>query len=122
MKFKRLNRYHASAVTAAPSNAQQVRNSWWRISSLSAAVLSMMCMTMSQAAVNQDGSTSRIGDLNIYQPAANAKTNLMMMIDTSGSMGLSSLVIPKINPYGSPGDVTVSLCNTKPKIYSIIHL
>lgn len=110
MKLKRLNRYHASAVTAAPSNAQQVRNSWWRISSLSAAVLGMMCMTMSQAAVNQDGSTSRIGDLSIYQPAANAKTNLMMMVDTSGSMGLSSLVIPKINPYGSPGDVTVSLC------------
>lgn len=113
MKLKCLNRYHASAVTAAQANPQQVRNSWWRISSLSAAVLGMMCMTMSQAAVNQDGSTSRIGDLSIYQPAANAKTNLMMMIDTSGSMGLSSLVLPKNNPYGSPGDVEVPLCDIK---------
>ena len=111
MKLKRLNRYHASAVTAAPSNAQQVRNSWWRISSLSAAVLGMMCMTMSQAAVNQDGSTSRIGDLSIYQPAKTARTNLMMMIDTSGSMGISSLVLPKNNKYGSPGDVDVPLCD-----------
>ena len=104
MKLKRLNRYHASAVTAAQPNAQQVRNSWWRISSLSAAVLGMMCMTVSQAAIKD------IGDLSIYQPAANAKTNLMMMIDTSGSMGLSSLVLPKNNPYGSPGDVDTPLC------------
>lgn len=110
MKLKRLNRYHASVMTAVQSNAQQLRNSWGRISSLSAAVLSMMCMTVSQAAVNQDGSTSRIGDLSIYQPAKTARTNLMMMIDTSGSMGISSLVLPKVNPYGSPGDVDVPLC------------
>lgn len=111
MKPKCLNRYHASPVTAAQSkhkyNVQQLRNSWWRISNLSAAVLGMMCMTVSQAAING------IGDLSIYKPAANAKTNLMMMIDTSGSMGLSSLVLPNDNPYGSPGDVEVPLCETK---------
>ena len=70
----------------------------------------MMCMTISQAAVNQDGAVSRIGDLSIYQPAKTARTNLMMMIDTSGSMGISSLVLPKNNAYGSPGDVDSSLC------------
>lgn len=112
MKLKHLNRYRAPIVTAIESDAQKHINSWWRVSSLSAAVLGMMCMTMSQAAVNQDGAVSNIGDLSIYQPAANAKTNLMMMIDTSGSMGLSSLVLPKVNPYGSPGDVKVPLCKT----------
>lgn len=112
MKLKHLNRYRAPIVTAIESDAQKHINSWWRVSSLSAAVLGMMCMSMSQAAVNQDGAVSNIGDLSIYQPAANAKTNLMMMIDTSGSMGLSSLVLPKVNPYGSPGDVKVPLCKT----------
>lgn len=114
MKLKHLNRYRAPIVTAIESDAQKHINSWWRVSSLSAAVLGMMCMSMSQAAVNQDGAVSNIGDLSIYQPAANAKTNLMMMIDTSGSMGLSSLVLPKVNPYGSPGDVDVPLCDKKP--------
>lgn len=112
MKLKCLNRYRASPLTATESNAQQMRNSWWRISSLSTAVLGMMCMTMSQAAVNQDGSISRIGDMSIYQPAKTARINLMMMIDTSGSMGISSLVIPKSNKYGSPGDVDEPLCSS----------
>ena len=114
MKLKHLNRYHASVVTAIESVAQKHINSWWRVSSLSAAVLGMMCMTMSQAAVNQDGQVSSIGDLSIYQPASAARTNLMMMIDTSGSMGISSLVIPKTNKYGSPGDVDVPLCDRAP--------
>lgn len=111
MKLKHLNRYHAPIVTAIESDAQKHINSWWRVSTLSAAVLGMMCMTMSQAAVNQDGAVSRIGDLSIYQPASAARTNLMMMIDTSGSMGISSLVLPKNNKYGSPGDVDVPLCD-----------
>lgn len=111
MKLKHLNRYHAPVVTAIESDAQRNIKSWWRVSSLSAAVLGMMCMTMSQAAVNQDGVVSNIGDLSIYQPASAARTNLMMMIDTSGSMGISSLVIPKNNKYGSPGDVDVPLCD-----------
>lgn len=111
MKLKHLNRYHAPVVTAIESDAQRNIKSWWRVSSLSAAVLGMMCMTMSQAAVNQDGKLSNIGDLSIYQPASAARTNLMMMIDTSGSMGISSLVLPKNNKYGSPGDVDVPLCD-----------
>ena len=110
MKIKNLNRYRAPIVTAIESDAQKHINSWWRVSSLSAAVLGMMCMTMSQAAVNQDGVVSNIGDLSIYQPASAARTNLMMMIDTSGSMGISSLVLPKNNLYGSPGDVDEPLC------------
>ena len=102
MKLRNLNRYHLPVVTAFKCNDQQHKNSWWRVSSLSAAVLGMMCMTMSQAAVNQDGAVSKIGDLSIYQPAKTARTNLMMMIDTSGSMGISSLVLPKNNRFGSP--------------------
>ncbi|WP_413500868.1 pilus assembly protein PilC [Psychrobacter maritimus] len=111
MKLKHLNRYRAPIVTAIESDTQKHINSWWRVSSLSAAVLGMMCMSMSQAAVNQDGKLSNIGDLSIYQPASAARTNLMMMIDTSGSMGISSLVLPKNNKYGSPGDVDVPLCD-----------
>ena len=110
MKLKHLNRYRTPIVTAIESDAQKHINFWWRVSSLSAAVLGMMCMTMSQAAVNQDGVVSNIGDLSIYQPASAARTNLMMMIDTSGSMGISSLVLPKTNAFGSPGDVDSSLC------------
>lgn len=110
MKLKSLNRYYTQIMTAVESDARQFNHSWWRVSSLSAAVIGMMCMTMSQAAVNQDGSVSSIGDLSIYQPAKTARTNLMMMIDTSGSMGISSLVLPKNNPYGSPGDVDEPLC------------
>lgn len=110
MKVKHLNRYRAPVVTAIESDTRRNINSRWRVSSLTAAVLGMMCITMSQAAVNQDGAVSNIGDLSIYQPASAARTNLMMMIDTSGSMGISSLVLPKTNAFGSPGDVDSSLC------------
>lgn len=111
MKLKNPNSHLTSVVTASHDITQQSTKTWWRISGLSAAILGMMCMSMSQAAVNQNGDVSRIGDLSIYQPAANARTNLMMMIDTSGSMGISSLVLPKNNPYGSPGDVDEPLCD-----------
>ena len=114
MKLKGLNRYHVTVVPAIKCNAQQNKKYWWRVSNLSAAVLGIMCITVSQAAVNQDGLLSSIGDLSIYQPASTARTNLMMMIDTSGSMGISSLVIPKDNIYGSPGDVDTPLCARVP--------
>lgn len=77
---------------------------------LSLAVGLFMSMTPTFAAVNESGTVSSIGDLSIYQPASSARTNLMMMIDTSGSMGISSLVLPKNNPFGSPGDVDEPLC------------
>ena len=111
MKLKTPNCNHDPVVAANKFDTQKVKSLWWRTSSLSAAVLGMMCMSISQAAVNQSGGVSRIGDLSIYQPAATARTNLMMMIDTSGSMGISSLVLPKVNPYGSPGDVDSPLCS-----------
>ena len=110
MKIKPLNRYHVPVVTARQPHVHQSKHSWWRASNLSAAMMGMMIITMSQAAVNQNGDVSDIGDLSIYQPAKTARTNLMMMIDTSGSMGISSLVLPKNNPYGSPGDVDEPLC------------
>ena len=111
MKLKQLNRYHApTAIVAIDNQTQRSNSKVWRPSTLSAAILGMTVMTMSQAAVNEQGAVSRIGDLSIYQPAATARTNLMMMIDTSGSMGISSLVLPKNNPFGSPGDVDKPLC------------
>lgn len=113
MKLKPINRFQASVAKAIASDAENISKAWWSVSTLSAAVLGMICMTMSQAAVNQDGVVSQIGDLSIYQPAATARTNLMMMIDTSGSMGISSLVLPKVNPFGSPGDVDIPLCGRK---------
>lgn len=57
-----------------------------------------------------DVDVKNIGDLEIYQQAQGGETSLMMMIDTSGSMGISSLVLPKNNQYGSPGDVDKPLC------------
>lgn len=72
-------------------------------------ITGLMANSMSQA----DTAGKNIGDLEIYQPATAGQINLMMMLDTSGSMGISSLVLPKDNPYGSPGDVDVPLCGTK---------
>ena len=67
----------------------------------------LMASSLSQA----DTMSKNIGDLEIYQSATGGQINLMMMLDTSGSMGISSLVLPKDNPYGSPGDVDTGLCD-----------
>ena len=50
-------------------------------------------------------------DLTIYKGNTQGKTSILLMLDTSGSMGISSLVLPKNNQYGSPGDVDSSLCS-----------
>ena len=50
-------------------------------------------------------------DLGIYKGNTLGKTSILLMLDTSGSMGISSLVLPKNNKYGSPGDVDSSLCS-----------
>lgn len=113
MKLKTPQNCQPTQVMANDTCAQNINKGWHFTSSLSAAVLGLMCMSLSQAAVNQNGDLSRIGDLSIYQPAKNSQTNLMMMIDTSGSMGISSLVLPKVNPFGSPGDVDIPLCGRK---------
>lgn len=49
-------------------------------------------------------------DLEIYKGNLEGKTSIFLMLDTSGSMGISSLVMPKNNLFGSPGDVNESLC------------
>ncbi len=67
----------------------------------------LMASSLSQA----DTMSKNIGDLEIYKAATDGQINLMMMLDTSGSMGISSLVLPKNNPYGSPGDVDTGLCD-----------
>ena len=109
MKLKTLNRYPTSTEAAGHLNVQKNGATWWRTTALSVTVMGMM--SLSQAAVNKDGLVTQIGDLSIYQSAANSRTNLMMMIDTSGSMGISSLVLKKVNAYGSPGDVDTPLCS-----------
>ena len=50
-------------------------------------------------------------DLSLYKGNTTGKTSILLMLDTSGSMGISSLVLPKNNKYGSPGDVDNSLCS-----------
>lgn len=50
-------------------------------------------------------------DIEIYKGATSGKPSILMMLDTSGSMGISSLVLPKNNNYGSPGDVDTPLCD-----------
>lgn len=55
--------------------------------------------------------TSVASDIEIYKDSTKGKTNILLMLDTSGSMGISSLVLPRTNPYGSPGDVDIALCD-----------
>lgn len=50
-------------------------------------------------------------DIDIYSSSTGGRTSILLMLDTSGSMGISSLVLPKTNLYGSPGDVDTSLCD-----------
>ena len=59
-------------------------------------------------------------DLGIYRGNTAGKTNIFLMLDTSGSMGVSSLVMPRANTWGSPGDVDSSLCTATgvPEYYS----
>ncbi|MHA3114374.1 pilus assembly protein [Acinetobacter sp. ANC 4193] len=68
---------------------------------VSAFVSCMVCQSISVQA----------SDIDIYANATGGKTSILLMLDTSGSMGISSLVLPKTNLYGSPGDVDNSLCD-----------
>lgn len=51
-------------------------------------------------------------DLSLYRGNTTGKTSILLMLDTSGSMGISSLVLPKNNAYGSPGDVDNTVCES----------
>lgn len=82
-------------------------------------VLSATVSMMMTWAVCGSIQTSVASDIEIYRDSTKGKTNILLMLDTSGSMGISSLVLPKNNPYGSPGDVTEPLCGraTVPEYY-----
>ena len=54
---------------------------------------------------------SYASDLSIYKGNQQGKTSIFLMLDTSGSMGISSLVLSRNNQYGSPGDVDQPLCD-----------
>lgn len=74
-------------------------------------VLSATVSMMMTWAVCGSIQTSVASDIEIYKDSTKGKTNILLMLDTSGSMGISSLVLPKNNAYGSPGDVTEPLCD-----------
>ncbi|HJF26744.1 MAG TPA: hypothetical protein K8V79_00555 [Acinetobacter lwoffii] len=67
-------------------------------------------MALVSAAALPISTASYASDLTIYKGNAKGKTSILLMLDTSGSMGISSLVLPKDNQYGSPGDVDTPLC------------
>jgi type IV pilus assembly protein PilY1 len=51
-------------------------------------------------------------DLSLYRGNTTGNISILLMLDTSGSMGISSLVLPRDNNYGSPGDISgTSLCD-----------
>ena len=70
----------------------------------------VIMMTMLPAVFLPTSTAIFASDLTIYKGNTTGKTSILLMLDTSGSMGISSLVLPKNNPYGSPGDVDSSLC------------
>lgn len=112
MKFnKKLNKKINKKLTNQP-NPPQPSTSMPKIApklALSHLFVAMGALLASNS-VQADTAAKKIGDLEIYQAAQAGKINLTMMLDTSGSMGISSLVLPKKNPFGSPGDVDKSLC------------
>lgn len=61
-------------------------------------------------------------DLSIYSPNSGGKTSILLMLDTSGSMGISSLVLPNNNPLGSPGDVAPQYANTNTPMCSRVDV
>lgn len=112
MKFnKKLNKKLNKKFTNQP-NPPQPSTSMPKIApklALSHLFVAMGALLASNS-LQADVEVKNIGDLEIYQQAQGGETSLMMMIDTSGSMGISSLVLPKDNKYGSPGDVDKPLC------------
>ncbi|OTG81405.1 pilus assembly protein PilC [Acinetobacter sp. ANC 5054] len=73
---------------------------------LSASVSMMMTLALCQSVATQ------ASDIDIYTNATGGQTSILLMLDTSGSMGISSLVMPKNYLWGSPGDVDgASLCS-----------
>lgn len=67
-------------------------------------------MTLISAAALPISTASYASDLTIYKGGTKGKTSILLMLDTSGSMGISSLVLPTTNIYGSPGDVNATAC------------
>lgn len=79
--------------------------------SLNKKVFSASVSMMMTLAICSAVPMSSASDIEIYSDATKGKTSILLMLDTSGSMGISSLVLPKNNKYGSPGDVEAALCD-----------
>ena len=73
---------------------------------LSTAVSMAMTVAVCQSVATQ------ASDIEIYKSGTGGTTSILLMLDTSGSMGISSLVLPRDNKWGSPGDVDSSLCSS----------
>ena len=69
---------------------------------LSTAVSMAMTVAVCQSVATQ------ASDIEIYKSGTGGTTSILLMLDTSGSMGISSLVLPRDNKWGSPGDVDSS--------------
>lgn len=63
--------------------------------------------------------TSHTSDVDVYKAATQGSPSILLMLDTSGSMGISSLVLPKNNAFGSPGDVEAPICDQEPRDYTL---
>ena len=75
----------------------------------------LVCMMAMLPAIFLPATTTlHASDLSIYKSNVKGNANILLMLDTSGSMGISSLVLPKNNTYGSPGDVDTPLCERIP--------
>lgn len=70
-------------------------------------------MVIVPAIMMPTSTTIYASDLTIYKGGTTGTTSIFLMLDTSGSMGISSVVMPKTNAWGSPGDVSESLCERK---------
>ena len=73
----------------------------------------LVCMMAMLPAIFLPATTTlHASDLSIYRGNTPGKTNILLMLDTSGSMGISSLVLPNNNKHGSPGDIApgIVLC------------
>lgn len=95
-----------------------------RFSVLSATIKSFAIMAgtaLTMSTSQADTAKTGKGDLEIYQSASGGNINLTMMLDTSGSMGISSLVLPDNNAYGSPGDVSSPLCSPQASTSGLIE-
>lgn len=79
----------------------------------------ILASAISFVALSTASTVSHTSDVDIYKAATQGAPSILLMLDTSGSMGISSLVLPKNNAFGSPGDVEAPICDQEPRDYTL---